>query len=72
MTLKPDEIFFSIYDDMRRVYDSPNDAYDAAEEYFSGQTTKGFNKPYRKYSSFEVFKAAYERKKIKNQKLNQS
>lgn len=62
MTIKPDEIFFSIYADMIKVYQSPKDAYDAAEEYFANQTQKGFGKGYRKYSSFEVFKAAYHRK----------
>ena len=63
--MKPDEIFFKIYEDMIKVYDSPNEAYEAAEDFFGEQTAKGFGRKFRKYPSFEVFYQAYARKSKK-------
>lgn len=47
---------------MESIHATPQEAYEAAEDYFGHLTKKGWGKPYRKYQNYESFYTAYARR----------
>lgn len=69
--IRPNTIFFNIFDSIQACFASRRDAYEEAERRFGEMCVKGFGKAYRKFDSYESFLSAYNREtnKIISRKL---